>query len=169
MITLKFFLAKTDSEPEQRREMYYWLYDEAVKHKFSPMGYENMGCYVYKKGKEEWLLLGGGSSYHEDEFLHSVKYALAAKARFHHVFQTHPEKIDDLRKRFPDSFGRPWTECFHCKADYNICKNRVTFEKDGKDYHHCGTKHLLYFHDPDIEGLKVILDLYKSENKIKAL
>ena len=161
-----FFLAKTDGEPEPLREIYYWLYSEAVKHGFSPQGHENMGCYVYQNDKKEWLLLGGGSSYHEDEFLHSPNYKLAAKVRFHHVFETHPEGIHYLRKRFPDSFGRPWTQCFRCKAGYDNCKNRVTFKKNGHDYHHCGTKHHLYFHDPALDDLKVILELYKSENKI---
>jgi len=161
-----FFLAKTDGEPEKLREMYYWLYHEAVKHGFTPQGYENMGCYVYKSGKKEWLLLGSGSSYHEDEFLHSPHYALAAKVLLHRVFETHPEQINALRKAFPASFGRPWTGCFECKADYVTCKNRVTFKKDGCDYHHCGTKHHLYFHDPDLAGLKTILALYKAENNI---
>ena len=163
------FLAKTDGEPERLREMYYWLYDEAVKHGFSPQGDENMGCYVYKKGKLEWLLLGSGSSYHEDEFLHSPDYLLAAKSRFYHVFQSHPERMQDLRKRFPDSFGRPWTQCFHCKAGYMTCKNRVLFKRDGGDYYHCGTKHHLYFHNPDLNDLKELLELYKIENKIESL
>jgi hypothetical protein len=162
------FLAKTDGEPEQLHEIYYWLYNEAVKYGFSPMAHENMGCYVYKKGSQEWLLLGSGSSYHEDEFLHSVNYKLAAKVRFHHVFQTHPEKIESLKKKFPDSFGRPWTACFKCKAKFVDCKNRVTFEKNGKDYYHCGVKHHLYFHDPNLDDVKTILELYILENKIKA-
>ncbi|MDR2941557.1 MAG: hypothetical protein LBV17_03095 [Treponema sp.] len=162
-----YFLAITDGVPEHLRKIYYWLYDEAVKYGFKPMGYENMGCYVYKKGATEWLLLGSGSSYHEDEFLHSVNYAIAVKTRFHHVFQTHPEKIGRLKKRFPDSFGRPWTACFNCKANSSGCKNRVTFKKGDVDYHHCGTKHHLYFHDPDLNDVKHLLELYKLENKIK--
>ena len=161
------FLALTDGEPVHLRETYYWLYDEAVKHGFSPVGCENMGCYVYRKGKKEWLLLGRGSSYHEDEFLHSPNYEIAAKVRYHHVFQTHPNEINELKKRFPDSFGRPWTQCFKCKVNPNDCKNRVTFDKDGSDYHHCGTKHHLYFHDPDINDVKAILELYIKENNIE--
>ena len=161
-----FFMAKTDGEPEKLHKMYYWLYDEAVKHGYKPMDTENMGCFVYKKGSREWLLLGSGSSYHEDEFLHSVKYALAVKVRFHRVFETHPDKINSLRKKFPDTFGRPWTQCFRCKTNHEDCKNRVLFEKDGHDYYHCGTKHHLYFHDPDLDDLKLILELFKLENNI---
>ena len=164
-----FFLAKTDGEPEQLREIYYWLYDEAVKHGFAPQSNENMGCYSYKRGKDEWLLLGSGHSYHEDEFLHSPNYKLAAKVRFHRVFKTHPEKIENLRKRFPDSFGRPWTQCFKCKTNPDDCKNRVTFKKGNNDYHHCGTKHHLYFHDPNFDDVKAILELHKIENSMKSL
>ena len=160
-----FFLAKTDGEPEQRREIYYWLYDEAVKHGFSPTGYEHMGCYLYKKGSKEWLLLGSGSSYHEDEFLHSPNYMIAAKVKFHRVFQTHPEDINKLLKRFPESVGRPWDWCF-CKNSGD-CKNRVMIEKDGRDYHHCCTKTYFYFHDPDFDDVESILELYKLENNIK--
>ena len=162
----RFFLAITEGMPKQLRDICYWLYDEAVKHGYTPQGYEYMGCYSYKKGSKEWLLLGCGSSYHEDEFLHSVNYALAAKTRFYRVFQTHPERMDALRKRFPDSFGRPWTKCYMCKAEADTCKNRVTFKKDNLDYHHCGTKSYLYFHNPTFDDVKEILELFKLENRI---
>jgi len=160
-----FFLAKTDGMPKNLKEIYYWLYDEAIKHGFTPTGNENMGCYSYKKGSKEWLLLGSGSSYHEDEFLHSPNYALAAKPRFHHVFKTHPEKISALKKKFPDSFGRTWTQCWKCKAKSDECKNRVKFELADRDYYHCGRGYL-YFHDPDLDDVKAILELYKWENGI---
>jgi hypothetical protein len=162
-----FFLAYTDGLPAELREMHYWLYDEAVTFGYEPQGYEDMGCYVYKKGTKVWLLLGSGPSYHEDEFLHSVNYKIAAKCRLHRVFSRYPEKIKDLRRRFPDSFGRPWTQCYQCKTNSNDCKNRVTFKKGKQDYHHCGTNHHLYFHDPDINDLKTINELFKLENNIK--
>ena len=161
-----FFLAKTDGEPEQLREIYYWLYDEAEKHGFSPTGNENMGCYSFKKGSKEWLLLGNGSSYHEDEFLHSPNYALAAKVRYMRVFKSNPEKIENLRKRFPDLFGRPWTQCCRCKTKADECKTRIIFQKNGNDYHHCGSRSYLYFHDPELDDVKAILELYKLENNI---
>jgi len=164
-----FFLAKTDGEPEKRREIYYWLYDEAVKYGFSPMGYVHMGCYSYKKGEQEWLLLGSGSSYHEDDFLHSPDFALAAKALFLRIFQTHPEKIDNLLKRFPESVGRPWDWCFKCRTNSYDCKNRIMLKKDGRNYYHCGAKTYFYFHDPEFDDVKAILELYKLENDIKPL
>ncbi|MCL2285397.1 MAG: hypothetical protein FWC32_03425 [Firmicutes bacterium] len=165
-----FFLAKTDGEPENIRKIYYWIYDEAVKHGFIPMGYENMGCYVYKKGSKKWLLLGSGHSYHEDDFLHSPNYTLAAKVKFNNVFRTHPEKINDLMKRFPESFGRPWTSwCFKCKPNEVNCKNAIIYIKENRKFHHCGVKSYLYFHDPSFEDVKAILELYKLENNIKPM
>lgn len=162
-----FFLAQTDGEPLPIREIYFWLYDEAVKYGFVPMGFEKMGCYVYKKESQEWLLLGNGSSYHEDEFLHSVNYKLAVKTRFYHVFQTHQDKIGDLMKRFPSSFGRPWTQCFMCKKNSLDCKYRINFKLSSNDYYHCAKHHYLYFHDPNFDDVKVICELFKLENNIK--
>ncbi|MCL2002401.1 MAG: hypothetical protein FWG72_00150 [Oscillospiraceae bacterium] len=160
-----FFLAKTDGQSKELREIYDWLYDEAMRHGFTPYGSEKMGCYVYKKGKEEWLLLGDGSSYHEDEFLHSVKYKMAAKVRFDRVFQTHSDEIETLMKRFPDSFGRWWTQCFKCRTGADSCKYHIRFTTGSRSY--CAKHHHLYFHDPDFNDVKELCELYKLENNIK--
>jgi hypothetical protein len=103
-----FFLAKTDGEPANLREIYFWLYDEAGGYGYLPAGCESLGGYAYKKGKKEWLHVGSGHSYHEPEFLHSPNYEIAIKVRFHKVFQTHPETIDYWKKRFPNLFIRDW-------------------------------------------------------------
>jgi len=160
-----FFLAKTDGLPINIQEMHYWLYDEALKYGYIPQGNESAGCYVYKKGTKVWLLIGSGSSYHEDEFLHSPNYTIAAKPVFHRVFQTHPEKIDALRKRFPHSFGRIWTRCWTCKTEFEKCKMRVKFELEAGEYYHCA-KGYLFFHDPNFDDVKAILELYKLENNL---
>jgi hypothetical protein len=103
-----FFLAKTDSEPPHLREIYYWLYDEAIKHGFQPNRKKKMYCYLYKKGSKEWLLVGKGSSYHEEEFLHSINHTLSVKFAFPKIYHTHPEKIEWLKHRFPASFATRW-------------------------------------------------------------
>ncbi|MCL2707749.1 MAG: hypothetical protein FWF03_01395 [Defluviitaleaceae bacterium] len=161
-----FFLAKTDGEPEELRKIYYWLYDEAVRHGFTPQGCESIGCYSYKKGDDEWLLLGSGHSYHEDAFLHSAPYKIAAKVRFLNVFKTHPDEIGRLLKKHPDAVGRPWQWCF-CKTKPPDCKNRVVLKKNGQDRIHCARGINFYFHDPDFDDVKTILELYKIENGIK--
>ena len=46
----RLIMAITDGEPDHLREIYYWLYDEAVKHGFLPQCNVNMGCYSYKRG-----------------------------------------------------------------------------------------------------------------------
>jgi len=164
-----FFLAKTDGEPEHLREIYYWNYDEAIKHEFLPTGSESIYCYSFKKGSKEWLLLGKGSSYHEDEFLHSVDYAIAAKFGFTKCYRTHPEEVAYLRKRFPETFERTWSgyhkTCRQCKPTYEKCKNRVTFPQDNPVFY-CSTG-CLYFHDPTFDEIKIMLELYKSEKNIK--
>ena len=165
-----FFLAKTDGEPEHLRAIYYWLYDEAIKHGFHPTGEEKMYCYLYKKGSKEWLLLGKGSSYHEEEFLHSVDYDISVKFAFPKIYHTHPEKIVWLKKRFPTAFTTRWGGCHSCKAKKGTmedCKNRVIFDTDNPHYR-C-VKGYLYFHDPTFEDVQEFLEIYKLENKIKPL
>jgi hypothetical protein len=158
-----YFLAKTDGEPENRRTIYYWLYDEALKHGFTPKGRDHMGCYLYEKGRRSWLLLGGGHSYHEDAFLHTPPYAMAAKVNYYRVFAEYPEKMTAIMKRFPSSFGRPWTQCYNCRADSRNCQYRVNFPLVRKYYYHCGRHHSLFFHDPGFEDVKAILELYMLE------
>jgi len=159
------FLAMTDGEPEHLREIYYWLYDKAVRYGFEPTGREKMHCYLYKKGTKEWLLLGKGSSYHESEFLHSINYSIAAKFGFQKTYYTHPEKIEWLKRRFPTAFTSPWGGCHKCKAIPEDCKHRVIFDHTN----YACIKGYFYFHDPTFDDVKEILELYKIENKIKPL
>jgi hypothetical protein len=160
-----YFLAKTDGEPEERRTVYYWLYDEAVKHGYTPAERDHMGCYLYTKGTRIFMLLGGGHSYHEDDFLHTPPYKMAAKVQYLKVFDTHPGKIDALMKRFPDSFGRPWTQCYTCKKNFRECTNRINFPRVRKYYYHCGHHHHLYFHDPAFEDVQAIYELFILEKE----
>ena len=162
-----FFLAKTDSEPPHLREIYYWLYDEAAKYGFAPTGEEKMYCYLYKKGTKEWLLVGKGSSYHEEEFLHSACYSLSVKFAFPKIYHTHPEKIDWLKTRFPASFSTRWGGCYKCKekkGTMDSCKNRVIINTDKRMG--C-VKGYFYFHDPNFDDVKEFVALYKLEHKIK--
>jgi hypothetical protein len=165
-----FFLAKTDGEPKHLREMYYWLYDEAMKYGFAPTGEEKIYCYLYKKGTKEWLLLGKGSSYHEEEFLHSVNHTISLKFAFPKIYHTHPEKIKWLKKRFPSSFATRWGGCYKCKekkGKLETCKHRVMINQDNPKTG-C-VKGYFYFHDPTFDDVKEILEMYKLENNIKPL
>jgi len=93
---------------------------------------------------------------------------LAAKVRFRKVFYTQPEKIDYLKKRFPDAFNNPWNWCYKtCKTYTEDCKMRVTFDRGNQDYRHSCAKAHFYFHDPDFNDVKAILELYKLDNNIK--
>jgi len=162
-----FFLAKTDGEPKHLREIYYWLYDEAVKYGFCPAGEEKMYCYLYKKGSKEWLLLGKGSSYHEEEFLHSANHAISAKFSFPKIYHTHPEKIEWLKKRFPASFATRWGGCHRCKekkGKLEECKHRVIINQ-GNSHYTC-LRGCFYFHDPTFDDVKAFLEIYKLENNI---
>jgi hypothetical protein len=162
-----FFLAKTDSEPPHLREIYYWLYDDAVKHGFQPTGEEKMYCYLYKKGSKEWLLVGKGSSYHEEEFLHSVNHTLSVKFAFPKIYHTHSEKIEWIKHRFPESFATRWGGCYKCKEKKGTIKkkkNRVIINPDKRMG--C-VKGYFYFHNPTFDDIKEFVTLYKLENRIK--
>jgi len=163
-----FFLVKTDSEPTHVREIYYWLYDEAIKHGFNPTGEEKMYCYLYKKGTKEWLLVGKGSSYHEEEFLHSINHTLSVKLAFPKIYHTHPEKIEWLKTRFPSSFATRWGGCYKCKekkGTMETCKNRVIINPNNPRMG-C-VKGYFYFHNPTFDDVKEFVSLYKLENKFK--
>jgi len=163
-----FFLAKTDGEPAHIRDIYYWHYDQAVLHGFTPTGDEKLYCYLYKKGTKEWFLLGKGSSYHEEEFLHSVDYELSAKFAFPKTYHTHPDKIAWLKERFPSSFNTRWGGCHRCKAKkgtMETCKHRVIIHPDNPHYR-C-IKGYLYFHNPTFDDIKTMLEIFKLENNIK--
>ena len=164
-----FFLAKTDGEPKHLREIYYWLYDEAVKYGFCPTGIEKMYCYLYKKGSKEWLLLGKGSSYHEEEFLHSANHTISAKFSFPKIYYTHPEKIEWLKKQFPASFATRWGGCHRCKekkGKLEECNHRVIINQ-GNSHYTC-IRGYFYFHDPTFDDVKAFLEIYKLENNINA-
>ena len=158
------FLAKTDSEPAHIREIYYWSYAEAVRHGFVPMGEEKIFCYLFKKRSKEWLLLGKGSSYHEEEFLHSVDYTISAKFAFPKIFHKYPEKIAELKRRFPLAFATRWGVCHSCKADLHECKYRID---SGTGFRCMRGTH--FFHNPSFEDVKFMLELYKLENNIKLI
>jgi len=162
-----FFLAKTDSEPAHLRKIYYWLYDEAIKHGFNPTGEEKMYCYLYKKGSKEWLLVGKGSSYHEEEFLHSANYSMSVKFAFPKIYHTHPDKIEWLKNRFPASFATRWGGCYKCKKKKGTmenCKNRVITNPDKRMG--C-VKGYFYFHDPTFDDIKEFVALYKLEHNME--
>ena len=166
----RLFLAITDGEPEHIREIYYWLYSEADKYGYEPTGTEKMYCYLYKKGTKEWLLVGKGSSYHEEEFLHSVNYEISAKFAFQKIYHTHPEKIEWLKERFPTAFATHWGGCYRCKekkGKLEECKNRVIINPNSTKYG-C-VKGYFYFHNPTFDDVKEMLEMYKVENKIKPM
>ena len=156
------FLAKADSEPTHIREIYYWNYAEAVRHGFIPMGEEKIFCYLFKKRSKEWLLLGKGSSYHEEEFLHSVDYTISAKFAFPKSFHKYPGKIAELKRRFPSAFATRWGVCHSCKADLHECKHRI----DSGTGFRC-MRGIHFFHNPSFEDVKFMLELYKLEYNIK--
>ena len=162
-----FFLAKTDGEPKELRDIYYWNYSEAVKHGFLPQGREVLGCYQYKKGTKEWLLLGNGHSYHEEDFLHSPPYAIAVKVCLPSVFRTHPQLTNELKKKFPNAFKNSFSNCRleRTKNCGEMCKMRIITIINNREHIHCG-RNTLYFHDPTFDDVKMIYELYKLENSI---
>jgi len=162
-----FFLAMTDGEPPHLREIYYWLYDEAVKCDFQPTGEDKMYCYLYKKGSKEWLLVGKGSSYHEEEFLHSTPYDLSVKVAFPKVYAAHPEQFEWLKIHIPESFATRWGGCYKCKEKKGTlenCKNRVIIEPDKRMW--C-IRGYFYYHNPTFEDIKKFVAMYKIEQKLK--
>jgi hypothetical protein len=93
---------------------------------------------------------------------------------FQKIFTKHPEKAEELMKRFPDAFGREESECNGCTA--GNCKKRISYVFNGKAHQSCGgresnknVKPAFVFENPSLEDVKFLLELYKLENNIKPL
>ena len=158
-----YYLAHTEGSSEAVREIYEYLHDEAAKYGFYFQGSFEMGGLLYKKGSKKWLLVGSGSSYHECDYLCSPDYEIAVKAKFKNIFKKHLNKANELIKRFPNAFARSGTGCYNCSVN---CENRISFEVNDKEKHHCGN-HFAYFHAPTLNDVKYLLELHKLENNIK--
>jgi hypothetical protein len=148
------FLAEMDYASGALREIQYWLHAEAAKCGFAidPGEPKEKDCMLYKKGSKRWLLAGqdgGGVAF--------VK-AIFRAAHSH-------ETMAKLYRRFPDTFRH------NCGSSCgpNVkpsCVMRIEFKIDG-DLRRCCAYNSFYFNSPSPDDMRMILDMFKLENRIR--
>jgi hypothetical protein len=150
------FLAEFDYMPSALQEIQLWLYAEAAKYGFAidPNEPLEKGCMLYKKGSKRWLLVG------QPRFSWTSSNEIYAKAIFRNQ-HTH-EDMAKLYRRFPDTFQ---SNCRGCNGN-KPCTMRIEFAVDGQPRRCCAYNSFL-FKNPTLEDTKLILELFKLENKIK--
>jgi len=176
-----FFLAVTDSAPEELRKILFYLHDEAEKHgyKIKPWTTVHNGCIRYWKfdenwGTKSWLPVGSGTSW-MDFFYTQINNTWAAKSLeagplFKRIFKSHPDKAEELMQRFPGVFTHEASACYNCCAENgsNDCKHRISFILNGKEHYGCA-KRPFCFQNPSLDDVKLLLEMYKLEWNIKPI
>ncbi|HKM33465.1 MAG TPA: hypothetical protein VJY54_01825 [Lachnospiraceae bacterium] len=150
------FLAEFDYMPSALQEIQLWLYAEAAKSGFSIDSNEPLekGCMLYKKGSKRWLLAG------QPQFSWKKSNEIYVKTIFRKVLAN--DDIAEFYCRFPDTFQ---SNCRGCNGD-KPCIMRIEFNIDGKPRRCCAYNSFL-FKNPTLKDIKLILELFKLENKIK--
>jgi len=165
------FLAFVSGMSEELREIQYYLYSEAMRYgyRFDPFKPVFSGGLLYEKGAVDWPRVGYiGDGWHGDD--HTV-FSFRSHVKFNKVFKTHPEKVAEFAKQRPDVFRSAGggSHCNqHCgnKLERPCPSHRVTYEFEGTTYHNCGGFRI---HEPTLEDVKSIVELYVLENKLEEL
>jgi len=163
------FLIALDGMPENLREIHFWLYEEAKKYgfDFDRLEATAYGCILYRRGG--WggknMPLVGVYDISGDRMEGNK---VVASTTFKRIFETHPEEVAKLMERFPDAIGNRAYDCsLYCgKAAEKICKKGYQYQIDGVDYRSCGYKSFMFI-EPTFEDVKMIVALWKLENRIK--
>jgi len=176
------FNAEMDYNSDKLREIQEWLYAEAEKcgFTFDTSGLPK-GCINYKKGSKDFLRVRQGqrppNTNHFDH--HDAK--ICTKVSFIHAFEREPDKMRELVNRFPQVFrlDDPGVCCDDKNPDTSLhtfannsekdgkrCAFRMKFTFDGVTYKRCGLAHF-FFEDISFDDVKIILEMFKIENKIK--
>lgn len=160
------------------REVQEWLFDEAVKYGFAVTGF-NKGCISYTKGSKEFLLVRNGFRPEGTNHFEEHGTQIGTKVSFIHAFERDPEGMRKLCDRFPDVFrlddpGRccgdkeisPHQFADHSEDGGKRCAFVMKFTFDGVTYKRCGLGNF-FFTDITLDDVKVILEMFLVENKIK--
>ena len=152
-----------DGSSKPLQEIQYWLYDKAKSYGFTIQKRQpyNFGCVFYKKGSKSFLCVG--------EMEVDEQKVVFSKVIFRKIFTFDMDKVNALAKRMPGIFGNSWMNCGLCSGTKDVklpCRNRIEYELEGKKYKNCSCKSF-YFYNPSLEDIKLILELFLIENKIK--
>ncbi|MCL2022774.1 MAG: hypothetical protein FWG82_00185 [Oscillospiraceae bacterium] len=150
------FLSEFDYMSSALQEIQLWLHAEAAKYGFTIDPNEAMekGMMLYKKGSKRFLLVGQPQFY----LMHTKEIFI--KTIFRNVLKH--DDMPELYRRFPETF---LSNCRGCQGA-NPCSMRIEFTVDSKPRLCCAYNSFL-FKNPTLDDVKLILELFKLENKIK--
>ena len=177
------FLAELDYDTPQLQEMKHWLYDQATKYGFAidTHAWEGGGAIQFVKGSKKFLSLKQGTREPGTNHFSPHKTKIGTKVSFIHAFAKAPEKMRQLCNRFPHVFRLedPGTCCNDRNPEKNPhqfadkseksgkrCAFVMKFALDGVAYKRCGLGNF-FFEDIGLEDLKVILEMFLVEKRIK--
>ena len=149
------FLAAMDTASEKLREIQFWLHAEAIKYGFYIDKKTPMSGYgvLYKKNTKEFLSVG------EREI--NGEIVVFSRAVFKDALYSEKEIVSKLYKKFPRTFKE---SCSHCKN--GNCEHQIVYYVDGNMCYGCRSNGF-WFNDVSLDDVKVILDFYKLDKKIK--
>jgi len=167
----QIFLAEMDYASDKMREIQQWLYHEAEKYGYTidPNEWGGGGGILYKKGSKKFLNIWESEA-------GGVK-TVRTKTSFIKIFEAEPKQARILCNRFPHIFNldNPGMCCGGITPDMvsgkpggwdKRCPFRMYFKFDGVAYLRCGLGNFT-FENISFDDVKVILDMFLLENKIK--
>jgi len=169
----RIFHAEMDYASDKLREIQEWLYVEAEKYGFSidPKKPSEKDCILYKKGSKRFLLVNEKG----------CEQKITTKVSFIHAFEREPDKMRVLCHRFPHVFrlddpglccddkkrsSTPHMFADNSESSGKRCAFRMKFTFGGVTYKRCGLCNFV-FEDISFDDVKVILEMFLLENKIK--
>jgi hypothetical protein len=154
------FLSELDYQSEKLREIQYWLHAEAIKLGFKIDAEEWMekGCILYKKGSKRFMLVG------EDKKNGIPK--IISKVIFRDVFDKEKDRMENLSRRFPDTFKSNCSLCGGSKPADSKCSMRICYYIEGKPRRNCAYLSFC-FQNLELEDVRELLQLFIIENKLK--
>ena len=149
------FLARMDYEPQELVKIQQWLHAEAAAcgYKIDPEKLTDKNMILYKKGSKQFLLVGYGYE--------KTKSQIVSKVILRKVFETHPKRVEQVAKLFPEVFIPKTYACGTPKC--GTCNMAIKYELFEKKYSACAYESF-WFRGVTFENIGALLELFKLEN-----
>ena len=157
------FLVELDCASETGKEVLLLIHAEASKHGYfidldQPIEHYT-NCILYKNS-DKWFLFAGENPT-VTNWSADLRHGISIKAEFREAFINEKDKMDDIIRRFPESFKSNCGFCAHRKN----CPSRIKYIV-GEETRHACSGHSFWFENLTLKDVKDILEMFKIENKV---